>query len=108
MCDLFATWTPDAIRALLDRSDKAVERAILALYQRQTEDEQTTQETKHRNGRGFASCHAWRGSYYAQWILGGRHLSGLHLQKARRIARHYVGQLTEVAQAGGPLEVAHA
>ena len=97
MSSLLATWTPEDIKALLDRSDEAVERAILALYRRQTDDEQTTQETRHRNGRGFASCHAWRGSYYARWILSGRHLSGPHIEKARRIVRHYTSQLAEEA-----------
>ena len=92
-------WTPDAIRALLDRSDKAVERAVVAIYNLQTHDEQAREDTIHRNGVGFAACHAHRGSYYARWILAGRHLTGQHLDKARRMVRHYVGQLNEIATA---------
>ena len=94
-----AAWTPEAIKALLDRSDKAVERAILAIYDRQTRDEQSREETRHRNGVGFAACHGHLGSYYARWILAGRHLTGKHLDKARRMVRHYTGQLCEIATA---------
>lgn len=95
MCE----WTPDAIRDLLDRSDLAVERAVVAIYDRQTCDEQNVEETRHRNGVGFASCHAHLGSYYAKWVLAGRHLTGRHLDKARRIVRWYAKQLCEIAQA---------
>jgi hypothetical protein len=93
MCE----WTPDTIKALLDRSDKAVERAVVAIYERQTVDEQDAGETRHRNHRGFASCHAHLGSYYARWIESGRHLDGKHLEKARRMMRWYTGQLLEIA-----------
>lgn len=90
-------WTPEAIKALLDRSNEAVERAILAIYRLQTLDEQDTSETRHHNKVGFASCHARMGSYYARWILSGRHLDGKHLDKARRMVRWYSRQLCAIA-----------
>ncbi len=93
MCD----WTPDEIRALLDRSLEAVERAIVAIYKRQTADEQAAYETKHHNRVGFAACHAGLGTYYAKWILSGKHLSGSHVERARRMVRHYAGQLHQIA-----------
>ena len=95
MCD----WTPESIKALLDWSDQAVERAVVAIYRRQTSDEQDTGETRHRNNRGFASCHAHLGSYYAKWVLAGHHLDGRHLERARRMMRSYSNQLLQVAQA---------
>jgi hypothetical protein len=95
MCD----WTPETIKALLDRSDKAVERAIVAIYERQTSDEQVTGETRHHNRRGFASCHAHLGTYYAKWIMSDRHLDGQHLQRARRMVQCYSKQLLQVAEA---------
>lgn len=98
------TWTPEAIKALLDRNALAVERAVLAIFKRQTEDERQAETTKHRNGRGFASCHASRGSYYAKWLLSGRHLTGTHLDKARKMTKHYAGQLAEVVQTNSPTE----
>lgn len=90
------TWTPEAIKSLLDRNDLAVERAVVAIYRRQTDDEQVAYETKHHNGVGFASCHASLGTYYAKWILGGRHLTGQHVDRARRMVRHYARQLHQI------------
>jgi hypothetical protein len=91
-------WTKESIIQLLDRSDKAVERAIVAIYNRQTEDEQNSSSTTHRNGRGFNGFHARSGTYYAKWILSGRHLTGTYLIKARAMSKHYVAQLLEEAQ----------
>ena len=90
-------WQPARIAALLDCNDLAVERAVIAIFRRQTADEQATEETRHRNHRGFAACHARRGSYYARWCLAGRHLDGQHLALARRMTKHYTAQLAEVA-----------
>jgi hypothetical protein len=95
MCE----WNPEEIKALLDRSIEAVERGLVAIYRRQTEDEQVSYETKHHNRVGFASCHARRGTYYAKWILSGRHLSGSHVECARKMARCYAGQLCQIALA---------
>ncbi len=94
-----ASWTPDTIKALLDRSDKAVEHAVVAIYRRQTSDEQVTGETRHHNRRGFASCHAHLGTYYAKWILSGHRLTGGHLVRARHMVQCYSKQLLQVAQA---------
>jgi len=96
MCD---EWTPEEIRALLDRSLEAVERAVVAIYRRQTEDEKEAYETKHQNRVGFAACHAGLGTYYAKWILSGKHLTGSHVERARRMVRHYAGQLHQIALA---------
>lgn len=90
-------WTKQGILELLDRSDKAVERAILAIYRRQTTDEQNSATTKIRNGVGFSGAHATIGSYYARWLLSGNVLTGKHLVRARGIAKRYVGQLVEEA-----------
>ena len=90
--------TRESIRALLQRSDKAVERAMVVLHERQTCDEKAASVTRHTNQRGFSAAHAHRGSYYARWVNGGRHLTGHHLTSAREIALHYVGQLLDAAQ----------
>jgi hypothetical protein len=86
-------------RARLRESDRWVERAIIALYEQQTKDEQFQSETRHRNGVGFAANEASRGSYYARWILSGRKLSGIHLTRARKIACRHVLQLVRLSNA---------
>src|SRR6188768_583217 len=95
-------WNKAKIEALLVKSNPAVERAILAIYERQTQDEKVTSGTRHRNSRGFSAAHVSKGSYYARWVLGGRHLTGHHLANARRIALHYTQQLADVANANAP------
>lgn len=92
-------WTEDSIRELLAVSDLAVERAVLAIHARQTADERSSRQTKHRNARGWSAAHDKRGSYYAGWISSGRRLTGRHLAKAREIVLHYAAQLLEVAEA---------
>lgn len=91
-------WTKDKIRLLLQSDNRAVERAIVAIYHRQTFDEQATKETKHHNNMGFSSAHSRLGTYYAEWVLKGNHLTGNHLEKARKIALRYTDQLLKVAK----------
>lgn len=89
------TWTKERVRILLASNDKAVERAIIALYRRQTLDEQNDGETRYSNGVGFSGAHANLGSYCARWILDGKSLSGPYLNRARIMVLHYVDQLMD-------------
>lgn len=90
--------TRHQVRALLLSNNRAVERAILALYHCQTVDEQHTSSTKESNGRGFNATDAEYATYLARWLLSGRHLSGSHIGRARAIALRYVGQLARMSQ----------
>ncbi len=94
------------IRWLLDNNPIAVERAILAIYRRQTASEQASDCTHESNGIGFSSFDAPIAGYWASWITGmkngkrtgsGRHLTGKHLDQARRMMHKYVRQLSEIA-----------
>jgi hypothetical protein len=101
--------TRESIRALLIRSDAAVEEALLRLHARQTSDEKRGKDAKHRNSRGFSAAHAFRGSKYAEWIIGMR-LERMvppgqalrrqdHKDSARELVLHYLDQLLEEADA---------
>lgn len=90
---------PNYIKWLLTMNDRAVERAILAIYNRQTYDEQVSSDTKHSNGIGFSGADARLGTYYAKWIMSDKNLSGKHLDKARMMSYKYVRQLCEIATA---------
>lgn len=90
-------WTRDEIKAQILADDRWVERAIVAIYNKQTSHEQAIGSTMVHNGVGFAHCHANLGSYYARWIKSGKMLSGHHVAKARKIALRYVGQLAKIA-----------
>lgn len=91
-------WTEETITALLNSNDRAVEKAILAIYNRQTEDEKSAQTTRHSNNVGFSGADASTGTYYAQWIKRGNHLTGKHLDRARKMAVKYRKQLLTIAQ----------
>lgn len=90
-------WTRGEIEDMLRTQDGAVERAMVAIWERQTADEQSDQNVKHHNGRGFSHWSARSGTYFAGWVRSGRRLTGKHLDKARRIALHHAGQLTDFA-----------
>jgi hypothetical protein len=90
-------WSREEIETMIQNQDAAVERAMVAIWERQTADEQETQGTRHHNGRGFAAWSARSGTYYANWVRSGRRLTGKHLAKARKIALHHAGQLTDFA-----------
>jgi hypothetical protein len=85
------------IVALLERSDHAVEKAIVRIYDRQTKDEKATETTNHLNGIGFQACDARRGTYWARLILSGRHLFADRMPKARAMVVKYRAQLTVLA-----------
>jgi len=90
-------WTRTDIDDMLRTRADAVERAMVVLYNRQTADEQSAGGTKYSNGRGFAAYAAFKGTYYAQWVLKGRRLSRHHLDNARKIALKHSRQLVEEA-----------
>lgn len=90
-------WTKEQILEKLETRDRWVEKAIVAIYNRQTESEKRCEDTNEHNKVGFSSFHAKRGTYYAKWILSGKRLSGVHVEKARKLIKHYVRQLVELA-----------
>lgn len=85
------------IVALLQRSDEAVEQAIVRIYDRQTREEKAVYATTQLNGIGFQACDARRGTYWARLILGGRHLFADRMPKARAMVIKYRVQLTVLA-----------
>jgi hypothetical protein len=103
-----ANITKEQIRELLLREDRAVERAMVVLFSRQTSGEQTVGITHERNARGFSSSDASSGTYMAKWVMSGRRLSGSYLDKARQMSLRYTRQLMEEAalKAARQLQVA--
>jgi hypothetical protein len=93
------TWNKDSIQYLLARSDVAVERAILRIYERQTLDEQHKGSTKNKNGIGFGAFDAAYFTMRAKDILRGWKLTPYLARQARRrgIAKYWK-QLLEVIE----------
>lgn len=90
-------WTRTQINNLLNTNPAAVERAMVRLYDLQTKDEKANGGTRWNNGQGFAANAGKRGTYYARWVLGGRQLTGVHLERARSIALRHSMQLVNIA-----------
>ena len=95
------------IQENLEESDAWVIRGVLAIYNRQTADEQQSQCTKHYNKVGFSGVDSQILSSFAQQILRHRveshprfasPLSPRQLEIARAKMRKYAGQLARVAR----------
>lgn len=96
-------WTPTRIKELLATNDVAVEQALLALYDRQTRDEQLSAITTHQNGMGFSGPDAEFLTSLSQWILRstrakGQRLTPKQMTAARKRLVKYAGQLVKVAE----------
>ena len=61
------TITANEIRAKLLTDDRWLARALVALNDRQTHDEQRSESTKYHNGMGFRPMHAKRGTSMAKF-----------------------------------------
>jgi len=90
-------YTKEQVAEKLAKNQTWLERGVLAIYERQTADEQDQHATKHVNGRGFSGCDAGYLSYIAKWLLDGKKLNGKHLAKTRKRMTRYAGQLTLIA-----------
>lgn len=90
-------YSTEEIRSLLEKSDKAVTRAIVALYGRQTESERNTEATVEKNGIGFNGFDAKFFSSLAQQIQSGRTLTAKQIVFARKGIMKYSKQLAEIA-----------
>lgn len=70
-----STLTRDDIHAVLNRSDKALGRALLVLWQMQTADEKIVLQSRHLNMRGFKKADAFRGTKDAQFFADNGYLT---------------------------------
>jgi len=102
-----ANWTREAVLRLLAENPRAVERGLVAIYRRQTADEQVEGVARVRNGAGFNGRDAAFGGVLARDVLAGKPLRGKALDIAARMCRTYVGQLVEEA-AGKPVPARYA
>ena len=89
--------TKDEIREGLNTKLPWLLRGVVAIYERQTSDEQKSGETRHHNKMGFSALDAPFLSSIAEQIKAGRNLSQKQIESARRCMGKYAGQLTSIA-----------
>lgn len=97
--------TKTEIVNLLLTNDRAVARALVVLYNRQTADEQVSEDTRHLNGIGFTGADGGVGTSMAKFFLARGYLTPKQLAYWRKpnkrgVARicKYAGQLLDEAQ----------
>lgn len=80
-------WTKDEILNLLATNDRAVERALLHLYEKQTAAEQAVGAASTTNGVGFTKAHATKFTSFAERVRRGQHLTQRQLEFCREEVR---------------------
>lgn len=89
-------WTKEKIHYLIETNDKAVVRALIQIYRRQTASEQSAQATTDHNGVGF-------GAFDAQFLTSIAKkaekypLTPNQIAAVRKSIKKYWRQLLEIA-----------
>ena len=96
--------TKNEVVELILNNDRAVERALIVLFNRQTETEKASNTTRQWNDIGFTHADARWGCRNAKQVLGGRHLYPNQLAYWRKLNKKgtpklakYWRQLSEAA-----------
>lgn len=92
-------WNKWNIRAKLTTDFAWCRRALIVLYQRQTDDEQGASRTRHDNDRGFNQPDARRGSQLARKAMTPQLFEPGEVIEAKRMLMKYAGQLARIANA---------
>jgi len=90
--------TISTIRAKVSSEPRWAERAILALYERQTAQEQQAERTIVLNRMGFNAFDAEILTSFARQIGRGQHLSDKQLRIAYRALPKYAKQLERISR----------
>lgn len=86
------------VRQMLLTNNEWLVRGLVALHNRQTEDEKRSQDTKYLNKRGFNSADArLLSSFAAQW-KARNWLSDKQMTRMRGMMLKYAGQLARIAR----------
>lgn len=89
-------WSKESVQSLLATNDKAVCRALLQLYRRQTPGEQSSYSTQVSNDSGFTASDAPTLTKLARRLDRGISLSPAEISLARARLMKYTRQLLEV------------
>lgn len=90
-------WTREEIEANLQKYDKWVERAIVAIYNKQTESEKRVKGANRRNGVGFSKADAGFLTDLAESYKEYGGLTDAQIKYGREAIMKYAGQLEMIA-----------
>lgn len=86
------------IRYKLETNDVWLFRGLMAIYARQTADEQNDGVTKHENSVGFSGCDSSFLTNSAQFYERSGFLTVKHKAAVRKAMLKYAGQLEKIAK----------
>ena len=92
-------WTKDEIKDHMEHEDEWLYRGILAIYNRQTDNEQFSGETHESNGIGFNGADAPIMSGFAEFLKKTGFLTPKQRFVARKKMMKYANQLANIANA---------
>lgn len=90
-------WNRELMLERLQRSDEWTTNGLVAIYNRQTEDEKAAEFTKYDNGVGFSGADAEFLSSLARYYQIHGELSPGRMALARKCMMKYAGQLAKIA-----------
>lgn len=93
-------WKKEEIKEKLLSGDRNwIERGVIAIFNKQTEDEKIVEATNRKNGIGFTGADAHIMSSFAKWLLKNEnnHLTVKQFAIAKKKIVKYAGQLTKIA-----------
>ena len=93
----------DLLRSQLGTNPRQALRALVKVYNRQTEDEQKFGDTRHPNGRGFRGDHAKILTSLAKQYLQKGTLSASQMEVLFKIIPAYARQLIECSLEDGKI-----
>ncbi len=93
--------TKEMIKEKLLSDNRWLARSILAIYHKQTYEEQIADATLKNNGVGFNGADAYILSSFARQLKCGKLLSFRQLVIARKKMPKYAGQLLKIAKEKG-------
>ena len=90
-----------SLRSQLAVNSRQALKALVTLFNRQTEDEQIAEHTRHMNFRGFNHNDAKILTSIAKQYIGGKILSERQMEVVMRLVPKYAGQLVKQAISNG-------
>jgi hypothetical protein len=85
------------VRNQLKNNEQWAKKALLKIYDLQTEDEQNLGTTKHYNNVGFSGAHAEIMSSFAEQLLNKGWLSPKQMRIVHKIISKYTRQIIQIS-----------
>jgi len=90
--------TVESIREKVKTDPKWAIKALLTIYEKQTEDERVNEQTVHNNGVGFNGIDSQIMTSFAKQLLRNKNMSERQMEIIFKVMPKYAGQLYRIAE----------